>query len=257
MTKDLHLVRFALDRRELLRSAVKHQLKTSADYGYLLHTGFAQMFADSCAPSKIPFDNFAIDDLSDRAKEKPQLVFVLAYSQFNEAELLKKIGDKQQAMLKECASKKFPQQNQGTQLTFQVRATPITRLASARTYQDQDGESFSIKKGAEVDVFVKKCWENPGRSISREEVYGDWLRAQLANLGGASLVDVKLKAFQRERLMRRTHGDKRVGRRVERPDALLTGQLKVTDSEAFSQLLARGVGRHRAFGFGMLLLRAC
>ena len=29
----------------------------------------------------------------------------------------------------------------------------------------------------------------------------------------------------------------------------------MTDSEAFSALLRRGVGRHRAFGFGMLLLR--
>ncbi|MEE8524028.1 MAG: type I-E CRISPR-associated protein Cas6/Cse3/CasE [Thermoanaerobaculia bacterium] len=41
----------------------------------------------------------------------------------------------------------------------------------------------------------------------------------------------------------------------ERPDALLTGTLEVTDPDAFATLLARGVGRHRAFGFGMLLLR--
>jgi CRISPR system Cascade subunit CasE len=29
----------------------------------------------------------------------------------------------------------------------------------------------------------------------------------------------------------------------------------VADPAAFAQLLARGVGRHRAFGLGMLLLR--
>ena len=39
------------------------------------------------------------------------------------------------------------------------------------------------------------------------------------------------------------------------PDATLQGTLAVVDSGAFQALLARGVGRHRAFGFGMLLLR--
>ena len=33
------------------------------------------------------------------------------------------------------------------------------------------------------------------------------------------------------------------------------GTLTVGDPDAFSRLLARGIGRHRAFGFGMLLLR--
>jgi CRISPR system Cascade subunit CasE len=41
----------------------------------------------------------------------------------------------------------------------------------------------------------------------------------------------------------------------EGPDAVLEGVLEVVDGEAFAALLRRGVGRHRAFGFGMLLLR--
>ena len=39
---------------------------------------------------------------------------------------------------------------------------------------------------------------------------------------------------------------------LQRPDALLVGSLKVEDPGAFTALLARGLGRHRAFGFGML-----
>jgi len=31
--------------------------------------------------------------------------------------------------------------------------------------------------------------------------------------------------------------------------------LTVTDGEAFARLLAKGVGRHTAYGYGMLLLR--
>ena len=39
------------------------------------------------------------------------------------------------------------------------------------------------------------------------------------------------------------------------PDAIMHGALIVSDPGAFHALLARGVGRHCAFGFGMLLLR--
>ena len=45
------------------------------------------------------------------------------------------------------------------------------------------------------------------------------------------------------------------GARGERPNVVLEGTLRVTDADTFRALLARGVGRHRAFGFGMLLLR--
>jgi CRISPR system Cascade subunit CasE len=32
------------------------------------------------------------------------------------------------------------------------------------------------------------------------------------------------------------------------------GEFNITDRDGFDQLLRRGIGRHRAFGFGMLLL---
>ena len=37
--------------------------------------------------------------------------------------------------------------------------------------------------------------------------------------------------------------------------ATVHGTMTVTDPAAFAQLLAHGVGRHRAYGYGMLLLR--
>jgi CRISPR system Cascade subunit CasE len=39
------------------------------------------------------------------------------------------------------------------------------------------------------------------------------------------------------------------------PDAVFTGTLVVARPAEFMGLLARGIGRHRAFGYGMLLLR--
>jgi CRISPR system Cascade subunit CasE len=35
----------------------------------------------------------------------------------------------------------------------------------------------------------------------------------------------------------------------------MEGTIEILDSAAFVRLLARGVGRHAAFGYGMLLLR--
>ena len=35
----------------------------------------------------------------------------------------------------------------------------------------------------------------------------------------------------------------------------MQGNLTITEPEKFACLLARGVGRHRAYGYGMLLLR--
>ena len=35
----------------------------------------------------------------------------------------------------------------------------------------------------------------------------------------------------------------------------MRGILTITDPIAFAELLKRGVGRHRAYGYGMLLLR--
>jgi CRISPR system Cascade subunit CasE len=38
------------------------------------------------------------------------------------------------------------------------------------------------------------------------------------------------------------------------PDLTVRGQLRIKQPLAFQALLARGLGRHRSFGFGCLLL---
>jgi CRISPR system Cascade subunit CasE len=68
-----------------------------------------------------------------------------------------------------------------------------------------------------------------------------------------------LKAFRLARVSRRTKADEEGPRSLHHamgPDATFTGLLAVGNPEAFAGLLARGIGRHRAFGFGMLLLRS-
>ena len=94
--------------------------------------------------------------------------------------------------------------------------------------------------------------EGEGWNVSGSRCTPNGSPAQLDRIGGARL-DVqrtKLVSFQRTRAIRKLHA-----RYSEGPDAVMRGILTITDAEAFFNLLTRGVGRHRAFGYGMLLLR--
>ena len=141
----------------------------------------------------------------------------------------------------------------GQRLGFEVRLRPVVR--KARENADH--------RHREMDTFQAEAERHPKGEMprSREQVYADWLSHKFAiflpeeSVGrrGASLdlTQTKLVSFQRTRAYRKA----RATRYSEGPDALMRGVLTVTDSEAFTALVAKGVGRHRAYGFGMLLLR--
>ncbi|KYO51562.1 type I-E CRISPR-associated protein Cas6/Cse3/CasE (plasmid) [Tistrella mobilis] len=141
----------------------------------------------------------------------------------------------------------------GRRFGFDVRVRPVRRIS--RPLPRADGDAFA--PGAELDAFLVEALRRfpegardeamlrAGRS--REAVYADWLAEQI---GAAAQLEAgtRLAGFERRRLAR-------TGRAPEGPDAILHGTLVITDPEAFTALLARGLGRHRAYGYGMLLLR--
>lgn len=145
----------------------------------------------------------------------------------------------------------------GKRLGFEVRVRPIVRLEKD-TSRIPSGVQRAFKEGGlrpgkECDAFLWEAITHPekgGMERSREQVYTDWLRKQLETRGGATLESATLASFQRTRAVRRLRGTYSEG-----PDALMRGTLEVTDGPAFARLLAGGVGRHRAYGYGMLLLR--
>ena len=141
-------------------------------------------------------------------------------------------------------SKPMPAQWQaGKRLGFEIRIRPVIRKArgTGRHYAEQD--AFQDQ----AEGFSKNEMPN-----SREKVYAEWLRDQFVRIGGADLdpKQTSLMSFQRVRAFRKRHA-----RYVEGPDALMRGILTITDPIAFAELLKRGVGRHRAYGYGMLLLK--
>jgi CRISPR system Cascade subunit CasE len=142
-------------------------------------------------------------------------------------------------------------------LGFEVRARPVVRLEKDISRIPSDVQrSFKeggLRPGKECDAFLWEAIRHPekgGMERSREQVYADWLSRQFDSRGGARLESATLQSFQRTRAIRRQRA-----RHSEGPDALMRGNLEVTDADAFAQLLAQGIGRHRAYGYGMLLLR--
>jgi CRISPR system Cascade subunit CasE len=248
VSERVHLVRLSLQTPAVMALGKAQGLPLrEADEGYLAHAALRALFGD-LSPQPFAFEGEGGEGGGGRAWR------LLGYSKGDKGSLVehaRAFADPlafQACALEELVSKPMPEHfAEGTRLGFELRACPIVRKSSA-------GEKH--RAGAEVDAFLARCWQaGDGVPIDRETVYIDWLRAQLGREGAASLENARLARFCRSHLLRRTQGDGRQAKRCERPDATLVGTLRVENAGAFAGLLARGVGRHKAFGFGMLLLR--
>lgn len=243
----LHLLHTQPDQRLLTTWMVRHR---TSDPGEALH-GLLRAAFGAHAPQPFRY-------LDERRG-------LLAYTALDAQAMAEQVGladplAAQTLGLAACGSyagyrlRPFPTQwAQGQELGFELRLRPTVR--SGQKEQDAFLHAVNLAGGPQ------------GAPVDRQAVYAQWLREHLAVREGAArqpwqgaieLLDVRLSAFARSRVMRRTQpgADQiRKGHSIEGPDAILTGRLRVADPAAFAQLLARGVGRHRAYGFGMLLLQ--
>lgn len=169
--------------------------------------------------------------------------------------------------IEQMMSKPMPLEWQsGRRLGFEVRIRPVSRIL--RPLQVEGGSAMA--KGSEIDVFLLEALRRyPARTAencmlvegrTRQKVYGEWLAARLA---GAATLDPEpemysaakgqisepqLRRFERRRVARK-------GGSPEGPDAILSGNLVIEDTNLFAEKLASGIGRHKSYGYGMLLLR--
>lgn len=253
----LHLVQILPDDAKLARFAHTAGLP-EADPGYLWHFALRQRFAEA-APQ--PFRVFDPDP-DDR---KP--LRLLGYTATDEATLREAAAraDTELADIfpaDRIQAKRLPDSiAHGRCFAFSTRVCPIVRTLSS------DGT-----RKRELDVYIHAASATPDApKPDRADIYRDWLSRKLGE-GGATLHAAKLTGFRLGGLVRRIHASpngrtksaesapKRLlatGKRAaaRRPDATLDGILEITDSNRFMALLGTGIGRHRAFGFGMLLLR--
>lgn len=249
MTSDLYMARLILNRRAVLRVGVRHRLGRAADDGTLLHAALSQLFARSSDRAKVPFLSFAIDDTRAAFLRQPDLLFLLAYTSMNEVDLTAEMGPARSDLLCRCEARKLPRFEAGQRLGFRTRVCPV-----ARTRKTDDGSATLDRRGRakhrELDAFIHATLAVPPETrLHREDVYERWLQRHMQKDGACTLERVSLAAFALETMRRRGNA------RLVRPNVVLDGTLSIADPNEFHRLLARGIGRHRAFGFGMLLLR--
>lgn len=120
----------------------------------------------------------------------------------------------------------------GDAIRFACRASIAVRVGAGSGY----------RKGAEVDV--TRAWTGTPDEILRE-----WWALKVG-----PCVEVRSLAWERadQSTLRRTQGERREPVVARRPVADFVGELVVHDPDGFAELLRRGVGRHRAFGLGMV-----
>ncbi len=251
---NFHMVQVWLGTRRLAElGRMLHLPLAQTSANYLTHCALGELFQDQApGPFCVEDAHRQIEDYDDRGG---RFIRVLGYADVDR-KTLQSVGQGfaspavyETCDWERCASKPMPRTfSEGLHLRFDLRACPIVRKASG-------GPRWS--KGQELDAFLSRVWEmdDPSVEVDREDVYRDWLSRQLDLRGGAEAVSIGMERFSIERMTRRTHNKKRKVRTIQRPDVTLTGELKVTDGATFAELLKRGVGRHRSFGFGMLKIR--
>ena len=283
----LHMLHLPVRPRELLACGREHRLVSDAnavDLGYLVHALLTRALGDR-APK--PFDiqaALADEKLVAGRSASANSLSVLAYAGNDAATLgasARQSGDTSALAAiawDDARSKPMPLFAAGQHLGFRVRVCPVLRVGKQHP---------CFEPGAEVDPYLaliargvadrvsaqpSACEQTLKREVinaapPREEIYLEWLMDRMAT--AAIVTDARLVSLRDARLWRRgapgegaaatMHGRPRprLGSRVAmgRREAVFEGTLEVRDTASFQGLLARGVGRHRAFGFGMLLLR--
>lgn len=234
-----------LHQGRLFELARRRHLPThEVDLGYLVHCALGELFGTG-APK--PF--LVVDD-------RGPFVKVFGYAAQSQEALARDAATfAEPAVHAICeagthASKALPPFETGQKLGYEVRALAVVRLGRGATKREP---------GSEADAFLAAVSKvGPDVKVDREAVYRDWFRAQLDRHAGARVSEsgVQVAAIERVRLTRRTQAaEGREAHRTEQPAVTFRGTLEVTDPAAFRALLARGIGRHRSFGFGMLTLR--
>ena len=266
LTGQLHMIRADLDVKAFHRWASERDLiaRNTFDEGYALHHLLVQSFGCDRAPR--PFR--VIIPRPERGRQRRGTLY--GYTSADAAAL------RDAAMTYACplqskvlpaarlCSKQMPTTwSTGQRLGFEVLVRPVVRPKNRRLNTRGGG---TRRPGAETDVWQWEAEKHPRGEMkrSREQVYTAWLAARLAGHGAALEPGTRLASFQRVRTVRPYHDRatkqprtvrKRRAHATEGPHAVLQGTLTITDPDAFAGLVAHGIGRHRAYGYGMVLLR--
>ena len=240
-----------------------------AEIGYALHAALTGLFGGQ-APRP-----FAIPPVGQREQRRTATVAgrrhgmldVLGYASAP-VETLRTLAqlaaDELQTMIDWSGARSRPMPvrwPKDLRLRFDLRACPVRRIMKPLTTRPRPSLPVTtLCKGNEVDAFqvaAVRAEDNHEPRPSRDGIYIEWLTERFAprpeRPRAVALVPntVRVEAYRSVRLLRRsrTASGKRSPQWLTRPEVRFAGLLDVADPDAFTALLASGVGRHCGFGF--------
>ncbi len=144
---------------------------------------------------------------------------------------------------------------ENTPLRFFLRANPTVDRKGFR-----DGKKRRVAVGTNPELVFQQMGlpedvpTTPAeRAAWREEQLCDWLDRQ-GERGGFRVDSCAPGPIVARRIVRAKNGYTR-GRPMTFHEVEFTGTLRVADAVAFTRTCARGVGRGKAFGYGLLMVR--
>jgi CRISPR system Cascade subunit CasE len=188
------------------------------------------------------FSGSALRPWAVHAQRGP-VVTIVGYTQTEAGELNKRRAlalPSVQAAVGEAIAVGLPPLSSGEPYRFSLRMVPTVRVTKA------EGRRYG-----ERDAFLAKA-DGVGKDagLKRDDIYRDYLAERLS---GASLESSRMVQFRLRRFMR-PKMDRSVSSKTM-PEALIEGRLRVDDPAKLFQAIGRGIGRQRAYGFGMLRLQ--
>jgi len=245
----LHMIRLVIDEIDLFecerRLALAPKIPSAhhrSDFGYVAHCYLMGLFGEK-APRPFWLD----------VRRDTKAIQVLGYAQCDaetlkaDAQTFADPGIWSAVDWGQFASKPMPTKfAPGQRLGFAVSTIPSVCIPRSGRKR--------------IDPYLRKTQLAPdGVQIDRFDVYQRWLYDGIDRAGGAKVLDSRVVRFSLDKMTRRTQiTEEEKRRKVQRffaPSVTLEGVLEVMDSEKFFMLLTRGIGRHKAFGAGMLRLK--
>ena len=231
MTDALHIISTPMDERAYGRWSVRNGARPG-DESYSLHCLVTETFG-----RKSPIRPFRAIRHRDGSRT------LLGYSRLD-ADALKNTARRNANDMRMSAlsvdrlkSGEVPELGSGLSLDFNLLTLPQRRM----------------RDGGEIDAYDlhrRRATEKCDPLLSREDVYIAWLAEKVERSWGAYLLGIRVVSARRRPQTRRA-GERTLPATATEFD----GTLRVEDPARFRNMLAEGVGRHRSYGYGMILIR--